>query len=42
MYIVHYWAVCPIMGEYLEHHKFDDRQRANMFAKEHNGRVTKI
>jgi hypothetical protein len=42
MYIVHYWAKCPIVGEYLDHHKFDDYKMAKKFAAMHGERVMKI
>jgi hypothetical protein len=42
MYIVHYWAKCSIVGEYLDHQKFDDYEMARKFARKHGERVMRI
>ena len=42
MYIVHYWAICSIVGEYLEHCKFDDLSTAKAFASKQHAKVEKI
>jgi hypothetical protein len=42
MYIVHYWAQCKIVGEYLDHQKFDTYKMAKAFASKHHAKVEKI
>ena len=42
MYIVYYWAQCKIVGEYLDHQKFDTYKMAKAFGQLHGERVFKI
>jgi hypothetical protein len=39
MFVVHYWAKCPIVGDYYTHMKFDTLVAAKSFAKQHNSKV---
>jgi len=41
MWIVYYTEKCPIVGDYLEHRKFDNYQGARVFARLKRGRIEK-
>ena len=41
MWIVYWMEKCPVVGEYLEHMKFDSYQGARVFARLKKGRIEK-
>lgn len=41
MWIVFYWAKCPIVGDYLDKMRFDTAKEAKAFAKTCNGSIEK-
>ena len=41
MYIFYWMEKCPVVGEYLEHRKFDSYQGARVFARLKKGRIEK-
>lgn len=41
MWIVYYWAKCPIVGNYLDKMRFDTARDAKAFARANGGTIEK-